>query len=98
MYIIMNSAAILSAIEWQRRVTGKSSPKCSPRFLDNSSQSCQLVLSDDDICTECLNERDAYKQREHATGSKYHVASSFGVTLAEFEYALCLIEIEAQYV
>ncbi|MEY8215505.1 MAG: hypothetical protein RPR97_13610 [Colwellia sp.] len=97
MYLIKNSAAILSVIEWQRRCAGKSSPKCYPRFLDNPPDSCQLILIEDEACSECLNERDAYKQREHASRSKYHVASSFGVTLTEFEYALSLIEMEAQY-
>ena len=97
MYLIKNSAAILSVIEWQRRGTGKSSPKCSVRYLDNPPDSCQLILSEDEICSECLNERDAYKQREHASRSKYHIASSFGITLTEFEYALSLIKSEAQH-
>lgn len=97
MYLIKSSAAILSVIEWQRRGAGKSSPKCSTRFLDIPPDSCQLILSEDEICSECLNERDAYKQSEHASHSKYHLASSFGATLTEFEYALSLIESEAQH-
>ena len=97
MYLIKNSAAILSVIEWQRRGMGKSSPKCSTRFLDFPPDSCQLILSEDETCSECMNERDAYRQREHASYSKHHVASSFGVTHKEFEYALSLIESEAQH-
>ena len=95
MHLLENGAATMAAIEWQRRVTGKSFPRCSTRFLGN--QTCKLALSEDDICSECLHERDYDKQREHALNSKFHVASSFGVTLKEFETALLVVEMEGNH-
>ena len=83
----MNYLAVMAACEWKDRQIRKG---CGALKVAHG----KLILGKNEVCADCLDDRNYQNQREHVV-SKKHVASCFDVTLNELELALKLILKEA---